>query len=131
MVTKDIARNNKSDKHNNPKVVSYGLAVFKGKMMAWAVMPRYLMDLETYFSLMTNVISLKSICEIGVGLLSLLEGVHRAGYVFNNLKPESIMLCKGPNEKSNTFIFNDQGFGALTHHLIDFGFVTKFVDENG
>jgi serine/threonine protein kinase len=86
------------------------------------------MNLETYFNLMTNCISIKTICAIGIGLLNLMEGVHKAGYVYNNLKPESIMLCK---TSENKFIFNDEGFAGLSQHLIDFGFATKYVDKDG
>ena len=95
--TKSIASENTIGmKQSNPQVLGYGLAEFKGKTMAWSVMPRYLMDLENYFKIMTNLISEKSICAIGIAMLNLLEGVHKAGYVFNNLKPERIMLGRGP-----------------------------------
>ena len=106
------------------------MASFKGKILGWAVMPRYLMDLETYFGLMGNMISDKIICSIGLALLDLLEAVHKGGYVFNNLKPETIMLNKGPEAKADEYIFDDAGFEKLSLHLIDFGFVTKYTVED-
>ena len=106
------------------------MANFKGKILSWAVMPRYLMDLETYFHLMRKTLNDKTICCIGLALLDLLEAVHKAGYVFNNLKPETIMLNKDPLAKADEYIFDDAGFEKLTLHLIDFGFATKYTDKD-
>jgi serine/threonine protein kinase len=51
--------------------------------------------------------------KLGYKILKRLEEVHSAGIVFNDLKPENIMVDNGEV------------------HLIDFGFATRYVYENG
>ena len=57
------------------------------------------------------------IFEIGTQLIDILKIVHKSNRTFNDLKPENIMIT--PAKEG----------GSLKVHLIDFGFVDKFVDE--
>lgn len=58
----------------------------------------------------------------------MLEGVHTAGYTFNDLKLDNIMVgfqSKLPKEYSEENVFTD-----ATLHLVDFGFATRFVNKH-
>jgi len=65
--------------------------------------------------------SFKTVHQIGIQLLTLLEQIHSIGYIYNDLKPDNI--CIGT--------FNDQ---SKLHklQLIDFGLATPYlvIDEN-
>lgn len=57
----------------------------------------------------------------------MLEGVHAAGFVFNDLKLDNIMVGikdRLPREGSQGNVFAE---GTL--HLIDFGFATRYIDK--
>ena len=61
-----------------------------------------------------------NVISIGIKIMQLLEYVHKSGYIYNDLKPDNIIvrnLGKGDN------IFLDADFS-----LVDFGFCTKFYE---
>ena len=55
--------------------------------------------------------------EIAQQILKCLEIVHHAGFVYNDLKPDNIMITLDDANKINVT-------------LIDYGFLTKFQDKN-
>ena len=61
--------------------------------MSFVVMPRYGINVEQYFEATKTNFSKVSAYYIGYALLQLFEQVHRAGYVFNDLKPDNLMTC--------------------------------------
>lgn len=56
------------------------------------VIARYGKNLEYLFEKRKNMLPLASILEVAVKSLEMLQKVHEAGYVFNDLKLDNIML---------------------------------------
>jgi serine/threonine protein kinase len=67
--------------HSTPEVVDYGMIIDEEQLMAWVIMPRFGMSIETYFTLVNNKMSRASVLYLGDALLSMLEQTHEAGYV--------------------------------------------------
>ena len=61
---------------------------------------------------------------LGTQLINVLEQIHQAGYVYNDLKPDNIMI-KVPENSS----MSDISFLKHEVNLIDFGFATKYLDK--
>jgi serine/threonine protein kinase len=55
-------------------------------------MPRLGTNLSDYFSLHNYALSKVSIYDLGIQLLKLLEQIHNAGYVYNDLKLDNILV---------------------------------------
>ncbi len=53
--------------------------------------------------------------------MSALQIIHENGYTYNDLKPENIMV-------SNDLV---RGSSNVNVKLIDYGFVNKYVDDDG
>lgn len=64
-------------------------------------------------------------------LLNVLEQVHSAGFVFNDLKLDNILLDSSSFKYKMGDLVNTKTdiFGALGVRLIDFGFATEFLDR--
>lgn len=65
-------------------------------------------------------------------MLNLLETIHGAGYIYNDLKLENILV--GPNDNLPSFALNNKNhpgrsvFKKASIHIIDFGFCTPYID---
>lgn len=68
------------------------MAVEDDKLYAWVIMPRYGYNIESLFVRMDDKFSPGTIFDIGVAMLTSLEVVHKAGYVFNDLKLDNLMV---------------------------------------
>ena len=84
---------------STPEVVDYGLINIKHQdedaLLAYAIMPRYGMNLEHAFRLCELQFSKAAILNIGIAVIALLKRVHRAGYVYNDLKLDNLMFGFG------------------------------------
>lgn len=60
---------------------------------------------------------MKAIFEVAYQLVNIMKIVHCSKRTYNDLKPENVMITPPASED-----------GTLKVHLIDFGFVDKFVD---
>jgi serine/threonine protein kinase len=58
------------------------------------------------------------VVSIGVSLLKTLKVIHDAGYIFNDLKPDNILLN-----------YQEKSLSSL--NLVDFGFSTKYLEKEG
>lgn len=115
---------------NTPQVVSYGMAVRgEDNLLAWVIMPRYGSNLETYFEKMQHKMSKETILDVGLAMITTLESTHKAGYVFNDLKLDNLMVGYG-NRPSKT-VTEQSAFKECTIHLVDFGYATKYKDKKG
>lgn len=54
-------------------------------------MPRLGLNLETYFMSCDKKMSKSSAYQLGVHIVTMLEQVHSAGYVYNDLKLDNIL----------------------------------------
>lgn len=94
---KRIAKHS-TGRFNTPQVVSYGMAVRgEDNLLAWVIMPRYGTNLENYFEKMKHKMSIESILDVGLAMITTLEATHKAGYVFNDLKLDNLMVGYGNN----------------------------------
>jgi serine/threonine protein kinase len=92
------------------------------------VMPRYGKNLDNFFEKQNCKVSNKTILEIALGTLDMLESVHAAGYTYNDLKLDNIMVgfkSQIPKEYKEENVLADASL-----HLVDFGFATRFVDKS-
>lgn len=119
---------------STPEVVDYGMILFTAnkdkeeELLSYMVMPRYGQNLESYFERQNCNISNSSIHEMAKATLKMLEQVHEAGFIFNDLKLDNIMAGfkdRLPRNGSSGNVFAD---GTL--HLIDFGFATRYIDKD-
>lgn len=84
--------------------------------------------MESYFERHKHSLSKASILDIALSTLNMIEGVHLAGYTYNDLKLDNIMLgfdSKLPKEQTA-----ESSFTQSSMHLVDFGFATRFIDKN-
>lgn len=93
----------------------------------FCIMPRYGKNLDTYFEQRKYEVSKESIFNLGMQLLGIMEQIHKSGYIYNDLKPDNILLQYGkrlPKDCSSGNCFQD-----LTLVLVDFGFATRYIDK--
>ena len=79
-------------------------------------MERFGQTLEFYQMINKSKFSFKTVHQIGIQLITLLEQFHQIGYVYNDLKPDNI--CVGTYNNSNEL---------HTLKLIDFGLSSPYL----
>lgn len=96
----------------------------RARPLSYMIVPRYGMTLEKYFK--RNSFSKETVYSLGMQLLDILEQIHAAGYVYNDLKLDNLMLDYGfnpcANDSHNVFLDKHVNF-------IDFGFATRYVSK--
>lgn len=61
--------------------------------------------------------------------MNILEHIHGAGLIFNDLKLDNLLFDHGVN--IDTLIKSeDNFFETMNVNLIDFGFVTSYINDN-
>ena len=97
--------------------------------LAYFLMPRYGQSLHEILASRGNKLSSMSVYSLGIKLIDILELIHNSGLVYNDLKPDNILI--GSNDKiprskqsSKQNIFED-----VSINLIDFGFAKKWMDS--
>lgn len=96
-------------KHTTPLVVDYGMTIFNGDLVSWLIMPRFGSNLETIFEKREQKLNKASVLDIGIAVIDTFEATHKAGYVFNNLKLDNLMIGYGQKldkEATVTSIFS-------------------------
>lgn len=93
------------------------------------IMPRYGSTLYDIFEARRGVFTNESIYSLGIQLLNMLEQIHTAGYVFNDLKLDNLMFDANIDsrkiKKSDDDIFINNNV-----NIIDFGFATRYLEED-
>ena len=69
--------------------------------------------------------SKSSAYQLGIHIVTMLEQIHSAGYVYNDLKLDNILMDFTENLSEKNLEGNV--FAQVPLHLVDFGFATKFV----
>ena len=84
-------------------------------------MEKYGRNLETMFTNYDQRFSDKTILQIGIKLLEIMEKIHESGYTYNDLKLDNILVGDV-----------DQTLERMHEiRLIDFGFAERFRDKEG
>jgi len=70
---------------------------------------------------------------VGIQFISILEQVHSLGYVYNDIKPDNILIGNKAlrSLKKKTQITEEDLSEYSRLKLIDFGLVTRFLDDDG
>ena len=91
------------------------------------IIPRYGNNLENYFASINCRLSKISVASLGLSVLSCFEKVHKAGFVYNDLKLDNIMV--GFGQKLPEKYVEDDAFLNSDINLIDFGFSTSYINH--
>lgn len=95
-------------------------------MLSYLIMPRFGRNLETYFENQNRVLSKASIFHLGRACIDLLEQIHNAGYVYNDLKLDNLLLDFKQSLPARPSIY-ENCFADVTINLVDYGFTTKYL----
>ena len=67
--------------------------------------------------------------SFGIQLINILEKIHRAGFVYNDLKLDNLLLDADVDIQS--LLMTDKDFFETVNvNIIDYGFVTRYVDQD-
>ena len=97
----------------------------ESQTFSFVIMPRYSLNLDQYFDSENSKFSKATTFYIGFSVLQLLEQVHRAGYIFNDLKPDNLITIM---DNSVDIKKSSNVYAQLKINLIDFGFATQFME---
>lgn len=95
--------------------------VERKEFYAYYVMPRFGRNLEVLHAECNLTFSADTILRIGASLLDIFSDIHSAGYTYNDLKMDNILV-------------GDATFSKTSQHmvrLVDFGFAEKFCRKDG
>lgn len=98
-------------------------------LMSYVIMPRFGMKLEKLYFKRKNNFSRESIYALGIQLINMLQKVHEAGYIYNDLKLDNLLLDYGVDCDSYLRKTDDNIFMSHSVNLIDFGFATRYIDK--
>ena len=117
-----------------PEVIQYGMIIQSTEclqlkeepiLMSYMIMPRFGSNLENYFENQGCKMSNQSVLYFGTKLLKMLEGIHAAGFTYNDLKLDNVLVGYQNKIKSEqTNCFED-----CSLHLVDFGFSARYIDK--
>jgi len=91
------------------------------KFLSFYVMPKYGQNLEQLFTHYNNHFTTKTILQIGIKLVDIIEKVHLAGFTYNDLKLDNILI--GDHTLNEKYMHEIR--------LIDFGFSARFESKHG
>lgn len=95
---------------------------------SYVIMPRFGMNLEDLFQRRKNQFTKQQIWSLGIQLLNMLERIHEAGYVYNDLKLDNLLL-NIKADKNYLKTTDDNIFEDHQVNIIDFGFATRYKDK--
>ena len=88
------------------------------KFMSFYVMNKYGHNLEEYYGELERF-SKKTIYQVGIKMINCLERIHEAGYTYNDLKLDNILI--GDHKSSYSSLHEIR--------LCDFGFAIRYIDK--
>lgn len=98
-------------------------------VFSYMVMPKYGSTLQDLFEEKEGQFSAASIYSLGIQVLTILEQMHQAGYIFNDLKLDNLLFDSGVDtndlKAAKGNIFDKQNI-----NIIDFGFVSPYLDKD-
>lgn len=107
--------------------------ISKATLHSYIIMPRYGVNLESYFESSLRRMSRSSVYQLGIRLLTIFEQIHAAGYTYNDIKLDNLMTDYQTNLRKFGEVENV--FKDVAINIVDFGFASKFakakIDETG
>ena len=96
----------------------------------YIIMPCLGINLQNLFEERNGFFTSEQVYTLGIQILNILEQVHATGFVFNDLKLDNLLLNFDADVKS---ISKSKGnfFDSHNINMIDFGFATSYVLEDG
>lgn len=98
------------------------------EIFTYVVLPRLGTNLNHLFNKRKGQFTKEQTCSLGIQLVNILEQVHAAGLVFNDLKLDNLLLDAGIN-LANLCAATDDFFDVLNVTIIDFGFATPYWNK--
>lgn len=97
--------------------------------MSFMVMTRQGIDLCSLFRKRKAVFTAEQIYSLGIQIVNIMEQIHDAGYVFNDLKLDNLVL---PSNLDSEQLINTQEdiFDTNEVTMIDFGYASTYLDKN-
>lgn len=99
------------------------------------IMDKFGDSLREIVDLFSNKFTVQTVLQIGLQLVSILESIHDLGFVYNDLKPDNILvgdmslIAKLYGKEKAPCKPKEMNLHKL--RLIDFGLVTNYLDEDG
>lgn len=93
------------------------------------VLPRYGKNLNDVFKKRNAIFSKKQIYSLGIQLVNILERIHDAGLVYNDLKLDNLMLDYDMANSQKQLLNDDEMFEKGHINLVDFGFATSYLAD--
>ena len=93
------------------------------------IMPRYGPNLHSLFAKAQHKMTKDSALKIGLKVLRHFEKIHRAGFIYNDLKLDNVLVNFDFDSASFSKSFNKDKFDDIDVNLIDFGFLSRYRDE--
>ena len=90
-------------------------------------MSRYGKDLESSFMERDYKVSKESVFSLGFKLINIIEQVHEAGLIYNDLKLANVLV--GYGEKLPKDCTKGNCLKDLPINLVDFGMISKYADR--
>lgn len=92
-------------------------------------------SLNKFIKHFNSKVSLTTVIHIAIQLVGCIKKIHEYGYVFNDLKPDNILVGSMPISEyldpRNQVLENRSSIPGYQLTMIDFGLVNKFCDEDG
>ena len=129
-------QNNDSKNNREAKNKSKGKVYQRvSKLNYCLIMDKFGDSLREIVDLFSNKFTVQTVLQIGLQLVSILESIHDLGFVYNDLKPDNILvgdlslIAKLYGKEKSPCKPKEMNLHKL--RLIDFGLVTNYLDEQG
>ena len=113
-------------------MIDYGIHVspHSKDLQQYMIMPRLGQNLQSYFEHLHCQLPEISIYSLAIKIISLLECVHKVDLIFNDLKPDNLMV-KYDDYLPDSHHINDYSdvFEKATLNLVDFGMATSIFNR--
>ena len=91
-------------------------------------MPQYGENLENLFRHQRDLFTKQSIYSLAIKIIDMLEQIHAAGFIYNDLKLDNLLLTHR-NKETNLKADSADFFKNNEISMIDFGFATRYLDS--
>ena len=98
------------------------------RICIYVIMPRLGKNLDKIFKKRNAQFTKEQVCSLGIQLVNILEQVHSAGLVYNDLKLDNLLVDADTDIK-DVCKTDDDIFDMINVNLIDFGYITKYQDS--